>query len=100
MKLLAALLLAGCYAAHAAEPCEDYRAEGSNTAGASAPVRQPAAPQGPTKYPGPCPFEYDAVHCWCVSPTHEVCNGKYCEGPYVGCIAPGSPVSSTWEGRP
>jgi hypothetical protein len=99
MKLLAALLLAGCYAQHEAEPCEDYRAEGSNAAGASAPVGKSAAPQSPTMYPGPCPFAYDAVHCYCTDATHEVCDGRYCEGPYVGCIAPGSPVSSTWGQR-
>jgi hypothetical protein len=97
--LLAYDLLSACYAQHEAEPCEDYRAEGSNVAGGSAPLGISAAPRSPTIYPGPCPFKYDAVHCYCTDATHEVCDGRYCEGPYVGCIAPNSPMSSTWVQR-
>ena len=49
-------LMQGCYLEHEAAPCdagEDYRDAGNNTAGASAPVRQPAVPQVPTICPGP-----------------------------------------------
>ena len=95
--------LSGCYAQHEALPCDDSGVmpmAGGRAVNALSSDAGGSNPPTPTKYPGPCPFEYDSVHCWCVSPTHEVCDGRYCEGPWVGCIAPGSPVSSTWEGRP
>lgn len=99
------MYLPGCYASHEDLSCEAGQCDGARAYGESQESEEvgsnPAAGhRSPNGYPGPCPFEYDSAHCWCVSPTHEVCDGKYCEGPYVGCIAPGSPVSSTWEGRP
>lgn len=75
MKLLAALLIAGCYLEHSEESLSDsstveHVTVNHEDAGSSPALTAKRSPNG------------------------------WCEGPIVGCIAPGSPVSSTWEGRP
>jgi hypothetical protein len=109
--LLAYDLLSACYAEHDAAPCDaSLAASEKGSVVASFKPGSPKDPQAETPveavrddqqetYPGPCPFKYDAVHCYCTDATHEVCDGRYCEGPYVGCIAPNSPMSSTWVQR-
>lgn len=85
MKLLAALLLAGCYAQHEAEPCDAGEDYGRDAGPARDLCLEPCGTQRSAGTGGGLP--------------HRSPNG-WCEGPYVGCIAPGSPLSSTWEGRP
>lgn len=96
MRYALCLLLAGCYLEHQAEPCDAGLQ--ADDAGFE-PADSGSSPDSAT-YPGPCPFAYDKMHCWCEDPTHERCVSYLCEGPYVGCIAPGSPLSSTWKGPP
>lgn len=77
--LLALMLWAlhGCYLEHVAEPCED---SGVMPMAGTQAVNLLHNRDGGSNPP---------------TPTDD----EWCEGPYVGCIAPGSPLSSTWAGR-
>src|SRR4051812_30922899 len=99
MKLLAALLLlSGCYLEHVAEPCD----AGDETTNAAAPLEPEEQSTGRV-----APSDIGASNCeggvivayyGCTRPGDPYWK-KYCEGPFVGCIAPGSPFSSTGDNR-
>lgn len=80
--VLTLTLLTGCYLEH-----ESIRDAGDD---ASYPVRTPNG--------DPCEGGVVVAYYGCTRPGDAYWR-KYCEGPVIGCIAPGSPQSSTWTGR-
>ena len=93
-----AVLAADCYLEHAADGGDDSGV--MPMAGGTA-VNGLRSRDGGSNPPTPTNCEGGVIVAYygCTRPG-DAFWAKYCEGPVRGCIAPGSPQSSTWEGRP
>lgn len=83
VPLVALLLLHGCYLEHETAPCDAEVLSGSST------VEHVTVNHG----------DAGSSPAWTATGRRTPNGTPFCEGPYVGCIAPGSPVSSTWRGE-